>query len=77
MSIEIFIFLTQISLDELLDGDDIATCPSCTLRVRVIYDIDSLPNPDDSLSTLEKSETKEDATGSYGSKILPRNRVVV
>jgi CSL zinc finger len=33
----------QISLEELLDGEDIASCPSCTLRIRVIYDEESLP----------------------------------
>ena len=32
-----------ISLEELYDGEDIATCPSCTLRIRVIFDEDSLP----------------------------------
>ncbi len=32
-----------ISHDDLLDGEDVATCPSCTLRIRVIYDIDALP----------------------------------
>ena len=33
----------NISLEELYDGEDIATCPSCTLRIRVIFDEDSLP----------------------------------
>ena len=33
----------SISLEELQDGDDIATCPSCTLRIKVIYDDESLP----------------------------------
>ena len=32
-----------ISLEELLEGEDIAHCPSCTLRIKVIYDIDKLP----------------------------------
>lgn len=27
-----------ISVQELLDGEDIAHCPSCTLKIRVIYD---------------------------------------
>jgi hypothetical protein len=35
----------SISLGELHEGEDIATCPSCTLRIRVIFDIDSLPIP--------------------------------
>ena len=32
----------SISLDELMDGEEIATCPSCTLTIRVVYDIDKL-----------------------------------
>ena len=31
----------QITLDELIDGEEVATCPSCSLIVRVIY------NPED------------------------------
>ncbi len=27
-----------ISLDELLGGEDVAGCPSCSLRIRVVYD---------------------------------------
>jgi hypothetical protein len=33
----------SISLEELHDEEDIATCPSCTLRIRVIFDADDLP----------------------------------
>ena len=39
-----------ISLEALWDGEDIATCPSCTLRIEVIYDEEDLPplrNDDD------------------------------
>jgi diphthamide biosynthesis protein 3 len=28
----------SIALEELMDGEDIATCPSCTLRIRVVVD---------------------------------------
>ena len=37
-----------ISLAELYDGEDIAPCPSCTLRIRVIFDEDKLPPLTDS-----------------------------
>ena len=30
----------SITEDELMDGEDIATCPSCSLLVRVIYDVE-------------------------------------
>lgn len=33
----------SIGLDELYDEENIATCPSCTLRIRVIYDVETLP----------------------------------
>ncbi|XP_055905388.1 diphthamide biosynthesis protein 3 [Eupeodes corollae] len=28
----------QISKDELIEGEEVATCPSCSLIVKVIYD---------------------------------------
>lgn len=39
----------RISLEDLWDGEDIAKCPSCTLRIMVIYEEENLPPlPDDS-----------------------------
>jgi len=32
-----------ITLEDMYDGEDIGICPSCTLRIRVIYDEESLP----------------------------------
>ena len=32
-----------ISLEALWDGEDIALCPSCTLRIEIIYDLVDLP----------------------------------
>jgi hypothetical protein len=32
-----------ITLEEMYDGEDIGICPSCTLRIRVIFDEESLP----------------------------------
>lgn len=38
----------RITLEELWDGEDIAKCPSCTLRIMVIYEEKDLPQlPDD------------------------------
>lgn len=34
----------QIMLEDLHDGEDVANCPSCTLRIRVIFDEDALPS---------------------------------
>ena len=33
----------SITLEALWDGEDIATCPSCTLRIEIIYDEEDLP----------------------------------
>lgn len=33
----------RISLEALWDGEDIAKCPSCTLRIRVIFEEEDLP----------------------------------
>ena len=40
--------LFEITLEDLLDGEDIAPCPSCTLKIRVLYDIDALQSVSDS-----------------------------
>ncbi|RHY01105.1 hypothetical protein DYB37_007875 [Aphanomyces astaci] len=32
-----------ITLQDLYDGDDIGSCPSCSLTIRVIFDEDNLP----------------------------------
>ncbi|KAG5985370.1 Diphthamide biosynthesis protein 3 [Claviceps pusilla] len=35
----------QIALDDLRDEQDIAVCPSCSLMIRVIFDLHDLPSP--------------------------------
>ena len=50
-----------ISLEALWDGEDIATCPSCTLRIEIIYDEEDLPplredDDDDERSGGEEEE---------------------
>ncbi|KAK3396752.1 hypothetical protein B0T20DRAFT_356524 [Sordaria brevicollis] len=37
----------EISLLDLQDGQDIAVCPSCSLMVRVIFEVDNLPKAPD------------------------------
>ncbi|ESW98223.1 hypothetical protein KL918_004032 [Ogataea parapolymorpha] len=32
----------QIGLDDMLDGEDIAVCPSCSLMVKIIFDEEDL-----------------------------------
>ncbi|KAG9246460.1 hypothetical protein BJ878DRAFT_496916 [Calycina marina] len=33
----------EIGIADLRDGEYIAVCPSCSLMIRVVYEIDSLP----------------------------------
>lgn len=51
-----------ISLEALWDGEDIATCPSCTLRIEIIYDEENLPplRRDDSDDDDEDEDGEEE-----------------
>lgn len=61
-----------ISLEALWDGEDIATCPSCTLRIEIIYDEENLPplrkddddDDDDHDHEGEDDEKKEEVNDS-------------
>ena len=33
----------EICIADLRDGEDIAVCPSCSLMIRVIFEVDELP----------------------------------
>ena len=35
----------EINIEDLRDGEEIAVCPSCSLQIRVIFDVDDLPKP--------------------------------
>jgi len=50
----------QITLEELWDGEDIALCPSCTLRIMVVYDEEDLPDLPDDYDDDDDEEEKED-----------------
>ena len=60
----------SISLEALWDGEDIATCPSCTLRIEIIYDEEDLPplredddDDDGSDNEREKDEGQKNNKG--------------
>lgn len=36
----------EINIDDLRDGEEIAVCPSCSLMIRVIFEVDDLPKPE-------------------------------
>lgn len=35
----------EIGLEDLRDGEEIAVCPSCSLMIRVIFEVGELPAP--------------------------------
>lgn len=36
----------EISIDDLRDGEEIAVCPSCSLMIKVIFEVEDLPGLD-------------------------------
>jgi diphthamide biosynthesis protein 3 len=36
----------EIGIDDLRDGEKIAVCPSCSLMIKVIFEVDDLPKPE-------------------------------
>jgi len=62
----------SITLEELWDGEDIATCPSCTLRIMIIYEEDDLPelveSDDEEEDDEDDGDKKEGKKGDSGEK---------
>jgi diphthamide biosynthesis protein 3 len=57
--------LFEIGLEDLYDGENIALCPSCTLKLRVVYTENELPelmeySSSDDDEVEEEEEEKED-----------------
>ncbi|KAG3168440.1 hypothetical protein PC128_g19396 [Phytophthora cactorum] len=55
----------SIDLEELYDGEDIATCPSCSLTIRVIFDEENLPEP------AEEEEEEESVSAVSSDRLRP------
>ncbi|XP_058834207.1 diphthamide biosynthesis protein 3 [Topomyia yanbarensis] len=49
----------QISKEELIDGEEVATCPSCSLVVKVIYDRDTFQAEQDQTEKAKGDRDKE------------------
>ncbi len=50
----------RISLADLWDGEDIAPCPSCTLRIMIIYDEEDLPPLPEGYGETDDEDDDED-----------------
>lgn len=46
----------EIGIDDLRDGEEIAVCPSCSLMIRVVFEVENLP----------KQEVKVEMRGQQG-----------
>ncbi|XP_073817023.1 diphthamide biosynthesis 3 [Musca autumnalis] len=48
----------QISKEELMEGEEVATCPSCSLIIKVIYDPDMFKAEDQDDAILNEKLTQ-------------------
>ncbi|XP_002164826.2 diphthamide biosynthesis protein 3 isoform X1 [Hydra vulgaris] len=48
----------EISSEMLADGEDVATCPSCSLIIKVIYDVDDFMKGEEVVTTSKRSLEK-------------------
>ena len=48
----------EVSLGDLRDGADIAVCPSCSLMIKVVFDVGDLPAEEE-----EEAKGKDEAVG--------------
>ena len=37
----------EINIEDLRDGEEIAVCPSCSLQIRVVFEVESLPKKEE------------------------------
>ncbi|MCJ1297464.1 Diphthamide biosynthesis protein 3 [Hypocenomyce scalaris] len=44
----------EIGIADLRDGEDVAVCPSCSLMIRVIFEVDDLPKPEEEGITVQQ-----------------------
>ena len=65
----------RITLEELLEGEDIAKCPSCTLRIKVIYEMEDLPAlliQDDDESDEEQENRDEEYDNKFDKDLVDK-----
>ena len=49
----------EIGIQDLRDGEDVAVCPSCSLMIRVVYEVDSLPKVEEKEEGKKEGEDME------------------
>ncbi|KAL2072940.1 hypothetical protein VTL71DRAFT_10264 [Oculimacula yallundae] len=48
----------EIAIADLRDNEDIAVCPSCSLMIRVIFEVDNLPKAEEKKLTVVDKTTQ-------------------
>jgi len=56
----------SITLEELWDGEDVGLCASCTLRIKVVYEEEGLPEMEEVEEGEEEEEEEEVGGGGDG-----------
>lgn len=49
----------EITLEELRSGEDVAKCPSCSLLIKVIYDLDSFLESEEVVAPITPNTEKK------------------
>ncbi|GIX92243.1 DPH3 homolog [Caerostris extrusa] len=49
----------EISKEDLANGEDVATCPSCSLVIKVIYNVEDFQNTDEEMVKTSKKPQLE------------------
>lgn len=49
----------EITLEELRSGEDVAKCPSCSLLIKVIYDLDSFLESEEVVAPITSNTEKK------------------
>lgn len=44
----------EIGIEDLRDGEEIAVCPSCSLMIRVVFEVESLPKTEELQQTVQQ-----------------------
>lgn len=52
----------EINIDDLRGGEEIAICPSCSLQIRVIFELDGLPKPEGEQKQSQQQQQQEAPT---------------
>jgi len=52
----------EITIQQLRDGEEVATCPSCSLIVKVIYDVDDFLECDEIAAPASAAATVKQAS---------------